>query len=157
MAHLFTRILLPTDFSEVALPAVACARELSRTFDAELHCLHVVDNSYQYWGAVGPETLPIGPPPADLLITATERLTRFCTEHFGDLKNPPTTHVAFGRPFAEIITYAKENKIELIVLGTHGRGAIAHVLLGSTTEKVVRKSPCAVLTVRSSSQQFVMP
>jgi nucleotide-binding universal stress UspA family protein len=157
MSRLFTRILLPTDFSEVALPAVACARELTQTFDAELHCLHVVDSSYQYWGAVGPETLPIGPPPADMLIAATERLTRFCTEHLGDLKNPPKTHVAFGRPFAEIIAYAKESRIELIVLGTHGRGAIAHVLLGSTTEKVVRKAPCAVLTVRSRNHQFVMP
>ena len=155
--RLFSRILLPTDFSEVALPAVGCARELTRTFGAELHCLHVVDDSYQYWGAIGPETLPIGPPPDDMLSAAAERLSRFCAEHFGELKDPPTNHVAFGRPFSEIITYAREKEIELIVLGTHGRGAIAHVLLGSTTEKVVRKAPCAVLTVRSTSQQFVLP
>ncbi len=157
MPRLFSRILLPTDFSEVALPAVACARELTLAFDAELHCLHVVDDSYQYWGAIGPETLPIGPPPDDMVRAATERLSRFCAEHLGQLKNPPTNFVAFGRPFAEIVTYAREKEIELIVLGTHGRGAIAHVLLGSTTEKVVRKAPCAVLTVRSGGHQFVMP
>ena len=157
MSHLFSRILLPTDFSEVALPAVACARELARTFGAQLHCLHVVDDSYQYWGGIGPETLPIGPPPDEMLKSAAERLSRFCGEHFADLSPPPKVDVAFGRPFAEIIGYAKENKIELIVLGTHGRGAIAHVLLGSTTEKVVRKAPCAVLTVRSSDHKFVMP
>ena len=157
MPRLFSRILLPTDFSDVALPAVDWALELTRTFDAELHCLHVVDDSYQYWGAIGPETLPIGPPPEDMLKGAAERLNRFCGEHFGQLKNPPTTRVAFGRPFSEIIAYAREFKVELIVLGTHGRGAIAHVLLGSTTEKVVRKATCAVLTVRSSGHRFIMP
>ena len=62
-----------------------------------------------------------------------------------------------GRPFAEIIAYARENEICLIVMGTHGRGALAHVLLGSTTEKVVRKAPCAVMTVRAPDHDFVMP
>jgi nucleotide-binding universal stress UspA family protein len=62
-----------------------------------------------------------------------------------------------GNPFIEIIRYAKTHEIDLIVMGTHGRGPIAHMLLGSVAEKVVRKSPCAVLTVREAQHEFVMP
>ena len=84
-------------------------------------------------------------------------LQQFCTEHLADLDPPPVTYVSMGRPFAEIIAYAREHAVNLIVMGTHGRGAIAHVLLGSTTEKVVRKAPCAVLTVRGPDHEFEMP
>ena len=62
-----------------------------------------------------------------------------------------------GTPFLEIVRYAKDREIDLIVLGTHGRGGLAHVLLGSVAERVVRKSPCPVLTVRPTEHQFVMP
>jgi nucleotide-binding universal stress UspA family protein len=62
-----------------------------------------------------------------------------------------------GNPFIEIIRYAKAQDIDLIVMGTHGRGPIAHMLLGSVAEKVVRKSPCPVLTVRDAQHTFVMP
>ena len=62
-----------------------------------------------------------------------------------------------GAPFLEIIRYAKENDVDLIVLGTHGRSGLAHVLLGSVAERVVRKSPCPVLTVRHPEHEFVMP
>src|SRR5207302_3469836 len=62
-----------------------------------------------------------------------------------------------GSPFVEIVRYAKEQNIDLIVLGTHGRGPIAHMLLGSVAEKVVRKAPCPVLTVRHPEHEFVMP
>ncbi len=154
MTQVFSNILLPTDFSDVALPAVECARNLAGVFSAQLHCLHVVDDAYQYWGAVGPESLPIGPPPDEMIKSASERLARFCGQHLADLKKPLKSHVAIGRPFFEIISYARDNNIDLIVMGTHGRGAIAQVLLGSTTDKIVHKAPCAVLTVRSANQQF---
>jgi nucleotide-binding universal stress UspA family protein len=81
----------------------------------------------------------------------------FEQEHLTGLKRPPVTQVTMGRPFAEIVGYARTQNVDLIVMGTHGRGAIAHVLLGSTTEKVVRKAGCAVLTVRGSEHKFVMP
>jgi nucleotide-binding universal stress UspA family protein len=76
-------------------------------------------------------------------------MKQFQDEHLTDLKREPVTHVAVGRPFAEIVAYAADHEVQLIVLATHGRGAIAHMLLGSTTEKVLRKAPCAVLTVRA--------
>jgi nucleotide-binding universal stress UspA family protein len=85
------------------------------------------------------------------------RTARFCNELLQGLSKPVVWEVAYGRPFAEIISFAREKQVDLIVMGTHGRGAIAHVLLGSTTEKVVRKAPCAVLTVRTADQTFEMP
>jgi nucleotide-binding universal stress UspA family protein len=84
-------------------------------------------------------------------------MEKFCAEYLAGLKKVSVSYVAYGRPFAEIIAYAREHAIDLIVMATHGRGAIAHVLLGSTTEKVVRKSSCPVLTIRTSDHPFEMP
>lgn len=157
MSVSYERILFPTDFSELALVAACHALKLVEAFDARLHCLHVVDEAFQYWSAMGPESIPVGPPPDELITLAEQRITNFKTDHLSGLKHDPVTHVLLGRPFLEIVRYARDNEIDLIVMGTHGRGAIAHMLLGSTTEKVVRKAGCAVLTVRASSHEFVMP
>lgn len=157
MSIKFDNILFPTDFSEIAQAALGHARKLANAFDAQLHCLHVVDEAYQYWSAMGPESIPVGPPPDDVLELARTRMEKFRTEQLTDLKRPPIVEVAMGRPFAEIIGYARRNDVGLIVMATHGRGAFAHLLLGGTTEKVVRKAQCAVLTVRPHGHEFVMP
>lgn len=150
-------VLLPTDFSETAGPAIVYGIELTRRFDSQLYCLHVVDDAYQYWTAVGPESLPVGPPPEELLELGRTRMVRFRQEFLSGLAKPAICDVAYGRPFAEIINYARDKSIDLIIMGTHGRGAVAQMLLGSTAEKVVRKAPCAVLTVRTGRESFVMP
>lgn len=150
-------VLFPTDFSELAQCALAYARELTSVFPATLHCLHVLDEAYQYWSAMGPESIPVGPPPDEMVAITEKRMATYRAEHLAGLAREPVTHVALGHPFVEIIGYARDKEIDLIVMATHGRGAIAHVLLGSTTEKVVRKAPCAVLTVRATDHQFVMP
>ena len=157
MSIRFERILFPTDFSELSRSALQHARAIADAFDADFHCLYVVDEAYQYWGAMGPESIPVGPPPDDMLEAAAKRMDRFKSDHLSDLKRPPITKVLLGRPFTEIIAYAREHEIGLIIMGTHGRGALAQMLLGSTTEKVVRKASCPVLTVRSPDQNFVMP
>lgn len=157
MSKLFNKILFPTDFSDLANTALGYARDLTDKYDAELHCLHVVDDAYQYWSAMGPESVPVGPPTDDLLELGRNRMKAFAEAHLAGLKQSVVTEVVMGRPFAEIISHAREKDIDLIVMGTHGRGAIAHVLLGSTTEKVVRKSGCAVLTIRAGEQTFSMP
>lgn len=153
----FQRVLYPTDFSELSLQALPHAKRLACCFEANIHCLHVVDDAYQYWSSIGPETVPVGPPPEELLELGRKRLEKFQVEYLTDLNVPAVTKVLLGRPFAEIIRYSRENKIDLIVMATHGRGALAHALLGSTTEKVVRKAPCAVMTVRAAGHEFVMP
>ncbi len=157
MAVKISRILFPTDFSDVAMDAASMAAEMARVFDAELHCIHVIDEAYQYWSSMGPESIPVGPPVEELIDLGKTRMQKFLRQQFADLKKPVVSSVVMGRPFAEIIKYARDQKIDLTVMGTHGRGALAHVLLGSTTEKVVRKSPCAVLTVRHGGHTFVMP
>ena len=153
----FKRILFPTDFSPMAASALPYATSLAATFGAELHCLHVVDDAYMYWAAMGPEGIPIGPAVDDLLALGRSRMEAFSREHLQTTGRPIVTEVRTGRPFAEIIAYARENAIDLIALATHGRGAIAHVLLGSTVEKVVRKASCPVMTVRAAGHEFVMP
>ena len=65
--------------------------------------------------------------------------------------------VVQGIPFVRIIDIAKENKIDMIIMGSHGRTGIAHIMLGSVSEKVVRKAPCPVLIVKQSGHKFVMP
>ena len=65
--------------------------------------------------------------------------------------------VRTGTPFVEIVRHAKENDVDLIVMGTHGRTGLVHALIGSVAEKVVRKAPCPVLTVRPEGHQFIMP
>lgn len=65
--------------------------------------------------------------------------------------------IRVGTPFVEIVRYAKSSDVDLIVIGTHGRSGLAHVLLGSTAERVVRKAPCPVLSVRPEGHDFVMP
>ena len=97
--------------------------------------------------AAGPDALPLAPLPVDLGKTAENLMQQLIKTHLPKgLSCVPK--VTVGRPFVEIIRYAEEKSVNLIVLGTHGRGAIVHALMGSTAERVVRKAPCPVLTVR---------
>jgi nucleotide-binding universal stress UspA family protein len=82
---------------------------------------------------------------------AESQMQRFADEHLVGLKYAAVTRVLIGRPFAEVVRFALENSIDLIILATHGRGGFAHALLGSTTEKIVRKAHCPVLTVRAEA------
>ena len=152
-------ILCPTDFSELSVGAVNYAAMLAETFKARLHLLHVVDQAYQYWMATGPEAVPAapaGPTPEELMETATKQMEDFASQYVPE-KVQASGEVISGRPFLEIIRVAKEKKSDLIVIGTHGRGALRQVLLGSVAEKVVRKAPCPVLSVRDPGHKFIMP
>jgi nucleotide-binding universal stress UspA family protein len=146
------KILVPTDFSEHSAKAMLYGSELARKFGAELHLMHAVEMTPLMYGEgayVTPET------EAEIEAIATKQLEDLPADSSGDLKI--VRKIEHGHPFVETIRYAKENDIGLIVLGTHGRGAIAHMLLGSVAEKVVRKAPCPVLTVRDKEHEFVMP
>lgn len=153
----FTTIVCPIDFSDISAHAIGYARSLAEQYKATVHLLHVVDEAYQYWAAVGPNSVPIGPPPEELVQAAREGMVNFVDKHFPSSGGKPVTHVELGRPFVEIVRYARKVNADLIVIGTHGRSGLSHVLLGSVTEKVVRKASCPVLTVRPPDVTFELP
>lgn len=151
------RVLFPTDFSDLSVHALKYARGFAETFKAELHVIHVVDEATLYWSAVAPNSVPVGPSIEELTEIAEKEMARFVQANLDDLKAPMASDVLSGRPFMEIIRYARERTIDLIVIGTHGRSGLHHVLLGSVAEKIVRKAPCPVLTIRHPEHEFVMP
>lgn len=147
-----TRILLPTDFSDTAAHALDYAHDLAARFAASVHLLHVVsDPTVQDWaGEVEGLVVP------DLLAKWKGDAERRLAEvSLGDVETVRAVRV--GHAFVEIIHYAADNAVDLIVMGTHGRGPVRHLLLGSVAEKVVRKAPCPVLTVRQPGHAFEMP
>ncbi len=151
------KLLYPTDFSELSLLALRYAREFAEQFSAQLYCLHVVDEAQQYWAALGPEATPVAPPVDDILAAANNQMQAFHDEHLIGLNYASVTKVLMGRPFLEIVNYAKEITCDLLVMATHGRSGVMHALMGSTAEKVVRKAPCPVLTVRSGEHECITP
>jgi nucleotide-binding universal stress UspA family protein len=151
------QILAPTDFSDASANALRYAKAFAESFDAGIHLLHVVEDPAIYaW--VPPE----GPvPPTTLIREEMEKHVRvqlngLLTDEERQRYRAQVVQRT-GNAFVEIVRYAKEQNIDLIVMGTHGRGPIAHMLLGSVAEKVVRKAPCPVLTVRHPEHEFVMP
>jgi nucleotide-binding universal stress UspA family protein len=146
-------ILVPTDFSDCSDAAVTYGRELALTFGASLHLLHVVQDPYtQPWSA---EAFAV--PLADMLLDWQAQATKRMEDSVPAVERPNTTiQTRIGSPFYEIVRYAAEQNVDLIVVGTHGRGALGHMLLGSVAERVVRKSPCPVLTVRHPQHEFVI-
>jgi len=149
------RILLPTDFSEYSAEATRYACELAQRFKAELHLLHVLEVHVSPTPAFG-GGLALGSYIKESQEAAEKALSNALDATWTeDLSVVRAT--ADGPPFVEIIRYAKEHDIDMIVIGTHGRTGLAHVLMGSVAENVVRKSSCPVLTVRPGQHQFVMP
>ena len=147
------KILYPTDFSELSIGAMKYAALLAEKFGASLHVLHVVDQAYQYWMAMGPESVPAGPTTEEMINTSKKQMEEFVGQHVpANLK--ATTQIVSGRPFMEIIRLAEEKAVDLIVIGTHGRGALSQMLLGSVADKVVHKAPCPVLSVREPGQKI---
>ncbi len=150
------RILLPTDFSEFSAAARMYACAFADQFQAELHVLHVI----QDLAPLVPEPGAALAPPLDYLreleLNAQAMLERALDAQWSVGKKIVKA-VRQGPPFLEIIHYAQETNIDLIVIGTHGRSGLAHMLMGSVAEKVVRKAPCPVLTVRHPEHEFVMP
>ncbi len=149
-------ILVPTDFSDASLAALDYAKGLAAEFGASIHLVHVMEDLLAHaWSA---EVYVASMPNLrdEIEKEARERLATVLTADEMRQFDVQAAIVA-GNPFLEIIRYARAQDIDLIVIGTHGRGPIAHMLLGSVAEKVVRKSPCPVLTVRGAQHEFVMP
>lgn len=152
------RILVATDFGEAADAAFTYGRELACAFDATVHVLHVVDNLYTR--NLGGEAY-LGALPTDAQRSLEDSAHRQLNHLVDDAGAKPGSVKGVLRTSStaafEIVGYAKEAEIDLIVMGTHGRGALGHLLMGSVAERVVRIAPCPVLTVRHPEHEFVRP
>ena len=145
------RILVPTDFSEPADAAVKWATTLAHEFNAELHILHVVPEPYMYPWGTELTSVPINEILVQAEQAADERLRQVVAEAGA---GPKAVHgrALIGSPVDVILGVAADERIDLIVLGTHGRGMVGHLLLGSVAERVVRRSPVPVLTVHGEKR-----
>jgi len=145
-------ILVPIDFSASARSALDYAAMLAKRFDANIHLVHVCE--------VPPMMTIDAYAVASLdwnrkLGEAAERDLAQAASQLRDAK--VTTEVLFGNPAKCIVTAATTNLADLVVMGTHGHGAVMHLLMGNVAERVVRTAPCPVLTVREAGEerQFV--
>ena len=142
----YNRILVPIDFSESSKKALSASIALARSFQAELILIYVVET------AVYPADFGFG----QVAIPGIEReMTERGEAELGKLVKTQIngavasrTLVSTGKPFLEIIKAAEAEKVDLIVIGTHGHTGVEHILFGSNAEKVVRKASCDVLVVR---------
>jgi nucleotide-binding universal stress UspA family protein len=141
-------ILAPTDFSAHSERAVRYACGLAERMGSELHLVHILS-----------EILPTGPDPLLMPVMppeyyeeneerARETLGRLLDPAWGSPRSVVTA-VRWGSPVETIVAYAEDLRVDLLVIATHGRTGLSHVLLGSVAERIVREAPCPVLTIRS--------
>jgi nucleotide-binding universal stress UspA family protein len=138
------RILVPIDFSDASRAALECAMTVARGCGARLYLLHVPGASGEAFEA-------------DFAFGAFEDAgwPQFtpATGGAAGLPQPPQFAVRIGPPAAEIIRYASDRDVDVIVMGTHGRTGLGHLVMGSVAEQVVRGAACPVLTLRPSLEQ----
>jgi len=149
------KILVPTDFSASSRFALSYAININKLFRARLYILHVLQEFTEFSEYnLSPSILP------QLYIefeqNASERL-----EEMVDSMVPEEfhcdTYILHGVPFYEIIQFAKKEQADLIIIGGHGRTGLKQVLFGHTAEKVVKKAPCPVLSIKHPESEFAMP
>ncbi len=142
----FKTILFATDFSDGSDFAFQSALSLARKFDSKLIIIHVINEPVDLRGFYVPH-ISFDKLEEEIEQGAEKLMDKFCRTHISGFNNFES-HVVPGIPYDEIIKKAVEFEANLIVLGTHGRTGLDHVLFGSTAEKVVRKSPVPVMTIR---------
>jgi nucleotide-binding universal stress UspA family protein len=142
-------ILVPTDFSQPADAALAYAKTLAEKFGSRLRLLHVVAMPYAY--PLGAEASAFA---MEELMTDVETSSRKTLEKLGASIGLPAGRISVrtvvGTPVSEILDVIASERVDLVVMGTHGRGMVEHLLLGSVAERIVRRSPVPVLTVHSA-------
>lgn len=145
----FKTILAAVDFSENSDHAFDCALMMAKKFDAHLMVLHVVSEQVDvdlrtYYGS----TIPFEKLEEDVISAAETMMTDYCARKLREYDNYSTVTIG-GLPYREILRTAREQHADLIVLGTHGRTGLDHMIFGSTAERVVRLSDSPVMTIRT--------
>ena len=153
---MFNHILVPMDFSAPSDAALECARAVAVQFAGSLHLLHVAEDPYRALYSAEVFVPEIEGLRDEILTDTTRRLNeRLRPSDVTTLH--ATAEAIIGTPAMSIVEYAAGHDIDLIVMGTHGRGGMSHLLMGSVAERVVRTAPCPVLTVRHPEHEFVLP
>lgn len=149
------RMLWPTDFSPLSLQGARYAGGLREVFGAELHVIHVVPPPLTPDLAVTlPTEVPVSYTDTQFVEACRARLAEIVAEQFKGVPGV-VCDAFFGSPWSSICEYAKRALIDLIVVTTHGRTGLRHVLIGSTAERIVQHAPCPVLVVKSPEKDFV--
>ena len=154
MAPTFTRILVPIDFGAASMAAYRTAVSLARSVRGSIHLLHVAKDPFV--AVSTPELYGIDWTAVQEGIAreTKARLTALAETAVGITV---TSEVVTGRAANAIIQVAEETSADLIVMGTHGRGGLGHLLLGSVAERVIRLATCPVMTVRDSGAVHIRP
>jgi len=142
----FDGILFATDFSEGSDCAFAYALSMARRFESKLFIVHVINEPVDLRGFYVPH-ISFDKLEEEIAQGAQKLMEKFCRTHLDGFSNYES-FVLPGIPYEEIINKAVDVVAQLIVVGTHGRTGLDHVLFGSTAEKIVRKSPVPVMTIR---------
>ena len=142
------RILVATDFGPAAEAALTYGRALANNFGATLTVMHVAENFF---------LRPTSADPHALKEAVARRLEERLTSDDRRALHARAVLDTSDQPADAITTYAKQAEIDLIVMGTHGRDGLAHLLVGSVAERVVRTASCPVLTVKHPEHEFVLP
>jgi nucleotide-binding universal stress UspA family protein len=142
----FEKILFATDFSEGSDYAFDYAYSLAKKFDARLILVHVINEPVDLRGFYVPH-ISFEQLEKEIEAGAEQMMEKFCRTRIVDFTNYESV-VVTGIPYEEVLKRAADENVSLIVLGTHGRSGIDHLLFGSTAERVVRKAACPVMTVR---------
>ncbi len=142
----FRRILVPIDFSDPSKDALAFATSFAQGYDAELTLVYVAE-PVMYPADFGYGQVAVPDLELEMQTKGEEHLRKLAEESIGSMVQWNTV-IRTGKPFVEINLTAREISADLIIIATHGHTGIDHVLFGSTAEKVVRKAPCPVLTLR---------
>ncbi|MGD9548654.1 MAG: universal stress protein [Candidatus Krumholzibacteriia bacterium] len=145
------KILCPIDFSEPSLAALSTARGFAARFGAELHLMHCVEPIPVPAGpttqiGMPAETLDVTSYQQHMLQRAREDLEQLASEHSTD-DTPVRIHLAEGKPQNEIVACARDIGADLMVISTHGTSGLRRFIFGSVADKIVRTSPCPVLTM----------
>lgn len=142
-------IIFPTDFSDTSVAALPWAMDMADTLEAEINCLYVVEEP-QIYSSLDMGAVAI-PTTGELVESANSRMKIFVDKHLVNAPHGAEGTVVIGHAATEIVNSSLESGASMIVMTTHGYSGMKHVLLGSTTEDVLRHATCPVLSVRHSS------
>jgi nucleotide-binding universal stress UspA family protein len=150
------KILFPTDFSDPSNEALQYALSFAKEYGAKLVVLHVINEKVFAEGLNLPRVISLEELGAEMEAEAKRQLKTLIPKEQGEGLERENVIIK-GNPFLEIIRYAKDEDVDLIIIGTHGRTGFEHIIFSSTAARVIRKAPCPVLSVKPAQREFVVP